>query len=90
MKERYPDKTVGVCLRGDTLLPAYNGGHEKTEGLLKELGIEIKYKQPYQEGDQVKTEAGNTYEYVIDCRGFKYDVPYMADEMSDCIDKKTG
>ena len=43
LKDRYPDKTVGVCLRGKTLLPNYNGGHEKTEVLLKELGVEIKY-----------------------------------------------
>jgi len=47
LKERFPDKTVGVALRGKTLLPSYNGGHDKTEVLLKELGIQIKYETPY-------------------------------------------
>ena len=92
LKEKYPDKTVGVCLRGKTLLPAYNGGHEKTEVLLNELGVEILYETGYQEGDQVKTKAGTTYEYVIDCRGFKFAGPsqYLSEDMKDCIDKKSG
>lgn len=40
----------------------------------------------------MKTEAGTTFEYVIDCRGFKFAGPtlYLQDEMKDCIDKKSG
>lgn len=75
IKEVYPEKTVGICMRGDKILARFNNAHAVAEGILKKIGVECHYNVNYSEGAAVKTAAGSNFEYVLDCRGFKYNGP---------------
>jgi len=50
LKEKYPGKNIGICLRGKTLLKDVLGAHEITEGILKQIGVELHYNTPFTEG----------------------------------------
>lgn len=53
---------------------------------LKTAGVEALPETPYNE------ELAAKYDYVIDCRGFKFLGPrkYMTGPLAECLDKKTG
>lgn len=63
-KETYPDKTVGLCHRGEVLLPDLPGCHNTAKDLLNQLGVEIMHKTPY--SDDLKEK----WEVVINCAGY--------------------
>ena len=96
IKEAHPKKTVGIALRERTLLPKLNGAHPIAETILKkQMKIQLHYNTTYEEGNEdkkIKTDGGDAFEVVIDCRGFKYLGPgvYLKDDLAQCIDKKTG
>jgi len=53
---------------------------------LKAVGVEALTETPYTD------EMASNYDYVIDCRGFKFLGPakYMTGPLAECLDKKTG
>lgn len=89
MKEKFPDHKIGICLRGNTLLPYLDGVHAKIDLHLKSMGLEIHYGTPYVEGE---TAAALGYDYALDCRGYKFTAPakFMTGGLSKCVDKKNG
>ena len=64
-KELYPDKTVGICHKGDVILSDLPGCHDAAEEAFKALGIEVLHNTPYSE--DLKKE----WDVVIDCRGMQ-------------------
>lgn len=70
-KELYPDKTVGICHKGDKILAGLPDCHEMATKMLTELGIEIHHNTPLT--DELKTK----WDVVIDCAGFRYLGPSM-------------
>lgn len=63
-KETYPDKTVGLCHRGETLLPDLPGCHESAKKMLQAVGVEVLHGTPY--SDDLK----ESWEVVINCAGY--------------------
>ena len=69
--EKYPDKKIGICQRGERLLPVIKGAHEKIHQYMeKDLGITIHLKTEFK-GDP--KDLG--YEMALDCRGYKFSGP---------------
>ena len=74
-------------------MSAQNGAHALIEPVLKKLGVECHYGQTWaQEGDEIKTAAGDVYEVIVDCRGYKFTAPakFMTGPLSECVDKAKG
>ena len=94
LKDSFPDKQIGVCVRGQKLMSTVNGVHEVAEPILKEIGINIHKGTPYQEGTLVALPDGSgSYEHVIDCRGFRFQGPsifFKSDKLKSCIYNKNG
>ena len=94
LKEFYPHKTVGITLRGNTLLKRIPGAHPLVEAALKEAGVEIHYNKDVTEaGASIPLADGSgDYAYVIDCKGFRTSGPatYLHGDMAGCIDKSNG
>ena len=74
---KYPKesgKKLGICLRGDRLLPHL---HPKAgllaEAYLKERGVEIHKNHSYSGA----TPGQLGYDYTIECLGQKYDPYYL-------------
>lgn len=88
LKEFWPDKKVGICQRGKTMMPEVDGAHDVILKCLQELDVIYHSDTPFKEGEGIASE----YEAIIDCRGFRYLGPrkYLQGEMSECIDGKTG
>jgi hypothetical protein len=86
LKEFYPEKKIGICQRGAKLLPVFEGAHEMISGIFKKLGVEVHTGTSFSEDNKMG------YEFILDCRGFKYLGPteYMQGSMAECIDKKSG
>ena len=87
LKETYPEKKVSICQRGAKFLPQLgDAAHPLVEAGLKTAGVEALPETPYTE------ELAANYDYVIDCRGFKFLGPakYMTGPLAECLDKKTG
>jgi len=47
IKDNYPNKTVGVALRGRAILATINGAHSVAEGILKNMKIDVHYGTTY-------------------------------------------
>jgi hypothetical protein len=64
----------------------FEGAHAMLEGIFKKMGVEVHTGQGFSEDNKMG------YEYILDCRGFKYLGPgeFMQGPMSECVDKKTG
>lgn len=71
LKESFPSKRVVLCQRGKVLLRDFNGGHDKVMAQLKKLGVEVMLETSYTPGSAFDKE----FEFVLDCRGFKYAGP---------------
>ena len=86
LKEYYPDKRVGICQRGQKLLPAFDNAHDILMAELKKLNIEVFTGKGFSEDDKMG------FEYIVDCRGFKYLGPkdFMQGPMAECVEPKTG
>ena len=87
IKEVHPEKTVGIAMRGQTLLTRFNNAHAVAENILKEIGVEMHYNRTWNKGDSVADFA-----YVLDCRGFRFNGPalYLKGDMAECVDRKTS
>lgn len=85
-KELYPDKTVGICHKGDVILSDLPGCHDAAKEILTELGIEIYHNTPY--NDEVK----KSWDVIIDCKGMLFLGPrmYLHGPLAECIDRRTG
>lgn len=85
-KELYPDKTVGICHKGDVILSDLPGCHDTAKQQLTELGIEIYHNTPYNE------DLKKDWDVVIDCTGMRFLGPqmYLKGKLAECIDKKSG
>jgi NADH dehydrogenase FAD-containing subunit len=93
MKECYPDKKVGIAMRGKILLAGLNNAHPLAEAALKQIGVNIHPGTNYSTGTKILTpDSSDPYALYIDCRGFKFLGPakYMQETISDCVDKKSG
>jgi len=71
------------------MIPDLPGAHALIEPILKRIGVQ------YHPGTSYSPDGGEVadqYEVHVDCRGFSFDGPnrYMKDNMSDCVDSKTG
>jgi pyruvate/2-oxoglutarate dehydrogenase complex dihydrolipoamide dehydrogenase (E3) component len=88
LKEAWPEKTVGICQRGNVMMPDIDGAHPYIVEYMKELDVIYHHDTPFVEGEGVAL----TYESHIDCRGFKFNGPrgYLKDDMAECVDGKTG
>ena len=71
MKEKWPDKKIGVCQRGKVMMPDIKGAHKLIEDYLKKLGVNYHSDTPFSPDSGVATE----YASHIDCRGFKFNGP---------------
>lgn len=72
IKETWPDKKVGVCQRGNTMIPDLPGAHVLIDGILKRVGVQ------YHPGTSYSADGGGVadeYEVHVDCRGFSFDGP---------------
>ena len=49
LKEYYPDKRIGICQRGQKLLPAFDNAHDILTAELKKLNIEVLTGTSYSE-----------------------------------------
>lgn len=85
-KELYPEKTVGICHKGDVILSDLPGCHDTAKQILTELDIEIYHNTPFSE------ELRSQWDVVIDCKGMLFLGPqmYLKDKLAECIDKRTG
>lgn len=74
------EKKIGIIHGGKEILPAIKGGHDKSIELVKSLGIELFLKERYAEG---KTLEEKGYEYMLDCRGYRFNGPkvFMSGEL---------
>lgn len=68
LKENWPDKKVGICQRGNTMMPEIEGAHDILLKCLTEIGVTYHNDTSFKEGEGIAAE----YEAIIDCRGFKY------------------
>ena len=53
LKEFYPQKTIGIAMRGDTLLKRMRGAHPIVERNLRECGVNIHYNTAFSDGSSV-------------------------------------
>jgi pyruvate/2-oxoglutarate dehydrogenase complex dihydrolipoamide dehydrogenase (E3) component len=88
IKETWPDKKVGICQRGNVMMPDITGAHSIILDYITKVGVTYHNDTSFKEGEGV----ANEYEAHVDCRGFRFDGPkkYMHNEMAECIDGKTG
>jgi NADH dehydrogenase FAD-containing subunit len=86
LKEYYPNKRIGICQRGQKLLPAFPNAHSVLMESFKKLDIKVITGKAFSEDDKMG------YEYIVDCRGFKYLGPkdFMQGPMAECVEPKTG
>lgn len=91
MKEAYPDKVIGVSMRGNTILRGVDGAHKIAEKHLKEMDINIHYNTTHYDGARVKYNETDEYQYYLDCTGLKFNGPteFFKDSL-DMLDKKTN
>jgi len=91
LKENNPDKVIGICMRGDTILKAIKGAHKVAEKQLREMDIQIHYNAKHSEDSKVKHNDTDEYEYYLDCSGLKYKGPteFFKDSL-DFLDKKSN
>ena len=75
MKEAYPDKVIGVSMRGTTILRGVDGAHEVAEKHLKEMGIHIHYSTTHTSGSTLKYNDTDSYDYYLDCTGLRFNGP---------------
>ena len=75
-------KKIGICLRGDKLLPTLppRFGESATDFLLKQ-GVKIHTKTAYAESTAKELD----YEYVIQCMGYVYRTEYMKKNFASCL-----
>lgn len=91
MKEAYPDKVIGVSMRGDTILRGVDGAHKIAEGHLKDMDIHIHYNTTHYDGAKVKYNDTDEYAYYVDCTGLKFNGPTeFFKTQPDVLDKKTN
>lgn len=92
LKEKHPNKTIGIAMRGNVILKGLNGAHAVAEKELREMGIQIHYNSEVAEGQKLQTNEGADYDYQIDCRGFKYQGPaeFFQNDLKECLDKKSN
>lgn len=83
IKERFPDKEIGVCLRGKTLLPYVKGGHKLCDDYMKKIGVKIHYETPFTD----ETQATLGYDTTINCMGFSFEGPkrFMTGDLANCL-----
>ena len=86
LKEFYPDKVVGICQRGPKLLPAFGNAHDILMESFKKIGVEVHLGKGFSDDDKMG------YDYIVDCRGFKYLGPkdFLQGPLADCVEPKTG
>ena len=91
MKEAYPEKVIGVCMRGDTILRGVDGAHKVAEKHLKEMDINIHYHYTHSHGQKLKYSQTGEYDYYLDCTGLKFTGPtdFFKSQL-DVLDKKTN
>lgn len=70
MKEAWPDKKIGICQRGDKLMPDIKGAHYIILAEMKRLDITF-HKSGFTEGEGLALE----YDMHLDCRGFRFNGP---------------
>jgi thioredoxin reductase len=79
-------------MRGDTILKNVKGAHAIAEKLLREIDVQLHFNTPHSDGLKVKhNEAGDEYEYYLDCSGLKYKGPteFFKNNL-DFLDKKSN
>jgi len=70
----YPEKTLGLSLRGNRLLPKYSiKAHNLADRYFREKNVQIHYNSEYKEH---KAEYKN-YDLVLHCTGYTYKTDYM-------------
>jgi NADH dehydrogenase FAD-containing subunit len=74
MKEHYPDKVIGVAMRGTTILRGVDGAHQVAVKHLQEMDINIHYNTTYTDGT-IKYNDTDSYAYYLDCTGLKFNGP---------------
>jgi NADH dehydrogenase FAD-containing subunit len=86
LKEFYPDKRVGICQRGPKLLPQFANAHDILVKEFEKLKIEVFTGKGFSEDDKMG------FEYIVDCRGFKYLGPkdFLQGPLAECVEPKTG
>ena len=50
LKEKHPDKKIGIALRGNVICKNLNGAHKVAEKLLTEMGVVIHYNSEIRDG----------------------------------------
>lgn len=72
---------VGLCCRGDKLLPDIEGAHDKIhQHVVDTLSLNLHFNTNYR-GEETLDELG--YDEVVDCRGlhFKHIWDFMREDM---------
>jgi NADH dehydrogenase FAD-containing subunit len=93
LKEQYPDKGVGISMRGETILKGVKGAHKVAEKILRGMDIQIHYNEAYSAGTSVMYNKDNNeeYGYYLDCSGLKFKGPTEFFKNSlDFLDKKSN
>eukprot|EP00347_Sterkiella_histriomuscorum_P018915 403343682 len=78
----YPEKKLGLCLRGNRLLPVLTQkAHNLVHGFLQERNVQIHYNSPYDPNNYEFKD----YEVVLQCTGYTFKTDYMKANFSQCI-----
>ena len=88
IKDTWPKKKVGICQRGNVMMPDIEGAHDIIKDYMKKIDVVYHHDSSFKEGEGVAAE----YEAHVDCRGFRYDGPrkFMQGDLAQCVDGKTG
>eukprot|EP00347_Sterkiella_histriomuscorum_P014384 403361073 len=80
----FPDKKLGLCLRGNRLLPALpQKAHNLVDQFFTARKVQIHYNSPY---DPNSSQFKN-YDVVLQCTGYTFKTDYMKANFSQCIAK---
>ena len=86
IKEKFPDKQVGVCLRGKTLLPYVTGAHAMVDAYMTKIGVKVHYGTPY----TAETQATLGYDCTVNCMGYNFQGPkrFMTGDLANCLTER--
>lgn len=89
IKDKFPEKRVAVCQRGQKLLTGFHGSaHDTIMPMMEQIGVEVLTGVNYSDDAPI----ANEFDYKLDCRGYKFEGPrkFLQDDLKDCVDRKTG
>lgn len=91
MAEKYPDKRVGIADIESKLLFKINGAHDMVQNYLQnDLKVNVHTGVKPDSFENTMNNLG--YDHFVNCTGFRFIGPrkFMTEELSECIDPRSG